>query len=269
LAPEGDKIAELRDRGFCVLKAHFDRSLVERCRAAFWPILLEYLDKNRDQPNRGEHRHFLPMPFDPPCFAPEFFFDGGILGVVRRMMDKRMVADQWGCDVPLKGSTYQQPHVDYRHPLFAEAPDLLLPTYMLAVSFGLIDISVAHGPIEIAPGTHRMPTGEALHLVESGATGLQPVTLDLGDVLIRHPWALHRGTPNATDTPRPLVTIRYVRRWYADSSRDVNPVPLAVWESLTEEQQEVMRFPIGAAASGAQAPRRLKPAPQSSTPPSM
>jgi hypothetical protein len=44
-----------------------------------------------------------------------------------------------------------------KHPLFAEAPDLPLPVYMLVVSFGLIDISPEHGPIEIAPGTHRMP----------------------------------------------------------------------------------------------------------------
>ena len=241
--PAGDKIAELQDKGFCVLKAHFARSPVQRCREAFWPVLLDYLEKNRDSPNRGEHRHFLAMPFDPPCFAPEFFFDAGVLGIVRGAMDKRVVADQWGCDVPLKGSQHQEFHVDYKHPLFAEAPDLSLPVYMLVVSFGLIDISPEHGPIEIAPSTHRMPRNEALRSVEDGEIELQQVTLDLGDVLIRHPWTLHRGTPNVTDTPRPLVTIRYVRRWYADSSRDVNTMPPTVWQSLTPDQQEIMRFP--------------------------
>jgi ectoine hydroxylase-related dioxygenase (phytanoyl-CoA dioxygenase family) len=72
-----------------------------------------------------------------------------------------------------------------------------------------------------------------------------PVTLNIGDVLIRHPWALHRGTPNVTQTPRPFVTIRYVRRWYADSSRDVSSIPLSLWQSFTPEQQAIMRFPIG------------------------
>jgi ectoine hydroxylase-related dioxygenase (phytanoyl-CoA dioxygenase family) len=154
-------------------------------------------------------------------------------------------ADQWGCDTPLRGSIYQNAHVDYRSPLFAEEPDLPLPTYMLIVSFGLIDITTPLGPIEIAPGTHRMPRHEAIRAVESGEIELVPVPLDLGDVLIRHPWALHRGTPNTTATPRPLVTIRYVRRWYADSSRDVNAIPQAVWQSLTPEQQSMLRFPIG------------------------
>jgi hypothetical protein len=55
---------------------------------------------------------------------------------------------------------------------------------------------------------------------------------------------LHRGTPNLTETPRALLTIRYVRRWYADDSREVNSLPLAVWQSLTAEQRSTMRFPV-------------------------
>jgi ectoine hydroxylase-related dioxygenase (phytanoyl-CoA dioxygenase family) len=115
---------------------------------------------------------------------------------------------------------------------------------MLVVSFGLVPITAANGPIEIAPGTHRMPHAAAMRSVESGETDLRAVLLETGDVLIRHPWALHRGTPNSTDTPRALVTVRYVRRWYADYSREVNVIPRAVWESLTPEQKTVMRFPI-------------------------
>jgi hypothetical protein len=128
---------------------------------------------------------------------------------------------------------------------FAEAPDLLLPPYMLVVSFGLIRITPAHGPIEIAPGTHRMRREEAVRGVKSGEIEMQSVPLEIGDVLIRHPWALHRGTPNTIGTPRALVTVRYVRCWYADNSREINSIPRGVWQSLTPEQQGPMRFPIG------------------------
>ncbi|MGA2134983.1 MAG: phytanoyl-CoA dioxygenase family protein [Bryobacteraceae bacterium] len=237
--------AELHDRGFYVLRAHFGRPLVETCRAAFWPVLLEYLRSHADEPNRGPYRHCLPMPFDPPCFAPEFFFDPDVLGIVRGAMGNRIVADQWHCDVPLRGSVYQDAHVDYRHPLFSETPDLPLPAYMLAVSLPLTEITLAHGPIEIAPGTHRMARTAAFECVAHGEIAMEPVPLQVGDVLIRHPWALHRGTPNTTDTPRALVTIRYVRQWYADASRDVNAVPRAVWDSLSPDQRSFMRFPIG------------------------
>jgi len=85
---------------------------------------------------------------------------------------------------------------------------------------------------------------DALRAVEAGEIAMVTLPLEIGDVLIRHPWALHRGTPNTTDTPRALVTIRYVRRWYADASRDVEDLPRATWDSLIPEQQSMMRFPV-------------------------
>jgi ectoine hydroxylase-related dioxygenase (phytanoyl-CoA dioxygenase family) len=84
----------------------------------------------------------------------------------------------------------------------------------------------------------------AIRAVKSGEIEMRPILLEIGDVLVRHPWALHRGTPNKTDTPRALVSIRYVRRWYADASRKVNAISPAVWQSLSPEQQESMRFPL-------------------------
>jgi Phytanoyl-CoA dioxygenase (PhyH) len=239
-----EKISELRENGYCVLRAHLPKGVIEACRAAFWPILLAYLKNHEHQPNRGPYRHFLPMPFDPPCFAPEFFFDPEVLSIVRGAMDPRVVADQWGCDVPVRGSEYQRVHVDYQRPLFEDAPDLSLPPYMLVVSFGLVPITPAHGPIEIAPGTHCMPREAAMRSVECDQSELRAVPLEIGDVLIRHPWALHRGTPNVTDMPRAMATVRYVRRWYADASREVTAIPKTIWQSLTPEQQEVLRFPI-------------------------
>jgi len=134
--------------------------------------------------------------------------------------------------------------VDYQRPLFPEVPNLLLPPYAVVVSFGLVRIAREHGPIEIAPGTHRMTRMDAFQAVEAGQIGMQAIPLEIGDVLIRHPWALHRGTPNTTDTPRALVTIRYVRHWYAGASRATGEIPRATWESLTDEQQNMMRFPI-------------------------
>jgi hypothetical protein len=236
-------IREIQDQGYSVLPRHFSTGLVDACREAFLPRLIAHIESGQP-PNRGSFRHSLAMPFEPPCFAPEFFFDPDVLSIMRGLMDDRSIADQWGCDVPLRGSEYQGVHADYRRPLFPESPDLQLPAYAIVASFALTRIAKEHGPIEIAPRSHRMPRAEAVRALETGVIGLQAVTLEIGDVLIRHPWALHRGTPNTSDTPRPLATIRYVRRWYADASRDVNAIPRATWESLDAEQQSIMRFPV-------------------------
>jgi hypothetical protein len=236
-------ITDLQQQGFSVLRAHLPTGVVDACRHAFWPRLMAHLE--HAPPNRGPHRHYLALPLEPPCFAMEFFFDPVVLGIVRALMDDRIVADQWGCDVPVRGSEYQGVHVDYQRPLFPEAPDLALPAYAMVVSFGLVPIAQECGPIEIAPGTHRMKRHDAARAVEASAIRMQPVLLDSGDVLIRHPWTLHRGTPNTTDTPRALGSIRYVRRWYADARREVEVLPRTTWQSLTAEQQTLMRFPIG------------------------
>lgn len=239
-----EAVAEINAQGFCVLRKLLPSRVVEACQAAFWPTLGTHLRANANNPNRGPHRHFLPMPFDGNCFAPEFFFNPDVLSIVRRAMDDRVVVDQWGCDVPLQGSEYQQFHADYQRPLFAEAPDLLLPPYMLIASFGLVRITDENGALEIAPRSHRVPRIEGLRQIASGAAATCTIHLEIGDVLMRHPWALHRGTPNVTAAPRPLVTIRYVRRWYADDSREVNAIPAALWRSLSKEQQSLMRFPV-------------------------
>jgi len=196
------------------------------------------------EPDRGPHRYFVAMPFEPPCFSPEFFLDPNVLSIVRGLMDDRIVADQWGCDVPVRGSEYQDPHVDYQRPLFPDVPDLPLPPYAIIVSFGLVRIAQENGPIEIAPGTHRMVRTDAVQAVKDRKLSLQAIPLEVGDILIRHPWALHRGTPNTTEIPRALATIRYVRRWYADASREVETIPHTTWDSLSAEQQSMMRFPL-------------------------
>jgi hypothetical protein len=77
IANEG--IREIRDRGYSVLREHLARSLIDKCREAFRPALLAYLRAHCHEPNRGPYRHFLPMPFEPPCYSPEFFFDPDIL----------------------------------------------------------------------------------------------------------------------------------------------------------------------------------------------
>jgi hypothetical protein len=46
------------------------------------------------------------MPFEPSCFALEFFFDNDVPNIVRGAMDKSLVADQGGCDVPLDPRTF-------------------------------------------------------------------------------------------------------------------------------------------------------------------
>ena len=52
----------------------------------------------------------------------------------------------------------------------------------------------------------------------------------------------YQGTPNSAQ--RALATIRYVRRWYSEDSREVNAIPNVIWQSLPEQQRAALRFPV-------------------------
>jgi hypothetical protein len=99
-----EAIIELHDNGYCVLKNRLPKAVVAACKDAFWPILLKYVENHGHEPNRGPHRHCLPMPFDPPCFAPEFFFDEATLDVIRTVMGcRKHTKDATGISIILKG----------------------------------------------------------------------------------------------------------------------------------------------------------------------
>jgi hypothetical protein len=52
--------------------------------------------------------------------------------------------------------------------------------------------------------------------VQRVAEALAPVALTMprGSFLVRDPRMWHRGTPNRSDEPRPMLSIAYGRPWY-------------------------------------------------------
>jgi hypothetical protein len=63
----------------------------------------------------------------------------------------------------------------------------------------------------------------------------------LGDVMIRDVRAIHRGTPNVTDRPRPMVVIGYSRRWLHRPEVNIR-VPRSTWAGMSERGRRLVRF---------------------------
>jgi hypothetical protein len=63
----------------------------------------------------------------------------------------------------------------------------------------------------------------------------------MGDVMIRDVRAVHRGTPNTTDVPRPMVVLGYSRRWYHRPEVNIR-VPRSSWYALPEIGRSLLRF---------------------------
>jgi ectoine hydroxylase-related dioxygenase (phytanoyl-CoA dioxygenase family) len=234
---EHDAYAQSFERdGIVVLKQHFPKETLSRWRGAFDRLLAQRLARNATAV-RGENRHYITLPFAG-VFADEAIFcDPDILAIVERVTGDDPVMCQLATDTPLKGSTYQDVHRDT--PALFDGRDET-PSFQLAVNFPLCDVTLENGPFETTLGTYRMRADEALSAYRSGARPLQPVEMELGDVMIRDVRALHRGTPNRTALPRPMGVIGYSRRWYFRPEVHVD-VPRDVYQNLGARAKRLLR----------------------------
>jgi hypothetical protein len=230
--------AVLRD-GFCVLREHFARETLASWRATFTPLLEEHIAREGHLQNRGPGRYYVTLPFAPPFADPSIYEDEDVLAIVSRLVGDDAVMPQLATDTPVVGSDYQEIHRDTL-PLFPET-GRETPPFQLAVNFPLVDVEIENGPFEVARATHLMSKEEGLRLIEAGEIRLEPITMKLGDVMIRDVRGLHRGTPNRTEVPRPMVVVGYSRRWLYRPEVSIR-VPRSALEGLSERARRLLRF---------------------------
>src|SRR5205085_2352292 len=225
--------------GFCVLPAHFAREKMEAWRVAFAPLLARHIEREGRLQNRGPGRYYVTLPFVAPFADPSVFEDEDMLAVVQRLVGEDAQLHQLATDTPLRGSEYQDVHRD-APPLFPET-GRETPPFQPAVNFPLVDVSEENGPFEVARGTHLVSKAEGLRRIEMEEVRLEPITMRLGDVMIRDVRGLHRGTPNRTRVPRPMVVIGYSRRWLFRPEVSIR-VPRAALKTLSERARHLLRY---------------------------
>jgi ectoine hydroxylase-related dioxygenase (phytanoyl-CoA dioxygenase family) len=240
-AAEHDAFARDFNRdSLVILRNHIPRAKLERWAAAFPPLLAAQIEREKDNPSRGAMRFYVTLPFHGLFADPEVYADPDILAVVERVAGPEPVLCQLASDTPLKGSDYQAWHAD-TPPLFPEWGTNDTPSFQLAVNFALCDVNDDNGPFETTYGTHRMNRKEALEGLASGAIAQHRLPMAMGDVMIRDVRAVHRGTPNTTDVPRPMVVLGYSRRWYHRPEVNIR-VPQSSWDALPEIGRSLLRF---------------------------
>jgi len=224
---------------YCLLPEHFSKDTLKIWNEAFLPMLEAHIAREGHIQNRGPGRFYVTLPFAAPFSEPAFYEDEDILAIVQGLVGEDPVMPQLATDTPVLGSEYQDIHRD-APPLFPETGQET-PPFQLAVNFPLVEVRTENGPFEIAPGTHMISKEEGLRRIESGEVQLESIQMQLGDVLIRDVCGLHRGTPNRTDVPRPMVVIGYSRRWLFRPEVSIR-VPRAALDTLSERARRLLRF---------------------------
>ena len=238
----------LRD-GYCVLHRHIDPTKLETWREHFLPMLDATITKEGSTGARGAQRYYVTLPFLPPFDDASIWEDDDVLAVVEGLVGEEAAMSQLATDTPLLGSEHQDIHRDAQ-PLFPETGKET-PPFQLALNIPLVRVTRENGPVEIAKGTHCLSKADAMQLVESGKAPLEPVPMELGDVMVRDVRGLHRGTPNMTSEPRPMVVLGYNRKWLFRPEVSIR-VPRAALARMSERGRRLLRFnPVVETASEA------------------
>ncbi|MFN2516445.1 MAG: phytanoyl-CoA dioxygenase family protein [Pyrinomonadaceae bacterium] len=232
-------IEAVLSHGFCILPEHFAGEKMQTWAEAFAPLLENHIRRAGDLQNRGPGRYYVTLPFTTPFADPSFFEDDDLLQIIWGLVGTDAVMCQLATDTPVLGSAYQDIHRDAL-PLFPELGKET-PPFQLAVNFPLVAVYEENGPFEIARHTHMMTKEEGLARIEAGEVRLEPLIMQLGDVMIRDVRCLHRGTPNRTATPRPMVVFGYSRRWLYRPEVSIK-IPQNALDSLSERARHLLRF---------------------------
>jgi len=233
--PEGLRTAALllHTAGYVVLRGALPRDLVTHARETFDDILRDCIESREGEAwyqvserhravfwERGSRWRIFPK-LRGPLSDPRLLANPLVVPVVRDLLGSDFRCKFVSSDTCLKGSEMQAPH---REMGAGGARDPV--AYMVNVPLGRN--TRRNGPIEVWPSASHLWSAEMLDRhglsddVQDGSNpGLEelaarlpsePLLLDAGDVLIRDPGMLHRGTPNRTRRARTMLTVCYLRR---------------------------------------------------------
>lgn len=240
-ATDLDRLAqELNQDGICVIRNLFKQKLIDEQLEAFEKLFHDRQNQPGGLAPRETSRYYLTLPWIYP-FANELVFANPvIMGILERVFYQEYVMVQLGVDVPFQGSDYQEIHRDFR-PLFSDR--IVTPLYALAVNFPLVEVTPDNGPFQMAKGTHLIPQEEGLQKIAAGEIPMESFYMQPGDVIVRSPLALHRGSPNLTNQPRPMVVMGYAMHWLHTPKVDLT-LPRDYYDSLPAELRQMLRCEV-------------------------
>jgi ectoine hydroxylase-related dioxygenase (phytanoyl-CoA dioxygenase family) len=153
-----------------------------------------------------------------------------------------------GFDTPFPGATLQPWHRDFPSP-----PETTDGGRLTSLAFNLttVDTTDEMGPFEIAPGTQwdrgddfdheQFPPATAYGRYEALAQRKYP---KVGDISARSALTVHRGTPNRSAVPRPVLVLGVDAPGAGNDAHHDLAVTRTYWEGLPERVREHLSCPV-------------------------
>ncbi|HWZ90261.1 MAG TPA: phytanoyl-CoA dioxygenase family protein [Polyangiaceae bacterium] len=141
--------------------------------------------------------HLNCFPGEDSRFALAALEERGVTDLIRQLYDKPMPL-RVSCNFNLPRSVAQHYHMDG---VFTE-------DFMIA-NVAVVDTDLVNGAIDVLPGTHTRFFEFWRYAVERRYRSTTRLPLKQGDVLLRTSRLWHRGMPNRSVTPRPMLAFTF------------------------------------------------------------
>lgn len=142
--------------------------------------------------------HLNATPGEAGRFVYEALEQRGVIDLVRAISPESVRQPFLGCNFNLPGSVTQHYHMDRTY----------TPSFMIA-NVAVVDANLVNGAIELAPGTHRRFYKYWQWALERPYQNAIRLPMEQGDVLIRVSNLWHRGMPNHSSVPRPMLAFTW------------------------------------------------------------
>jgi hypothetical protein len=142
--------------------------------------------------------HLNCFPGEESRFVYDELVEKGIIDAIRDIFPKASGLPNVGMNFNLPKSIAQHYHAD--RPFTQE---------FIICNIGVVDTEVANGAIDVLPGSHKKYYPFWRFIVERVPSRTTRIPMKQGDVLIRSSNLWHRGMPNLTSAPRPMMALTW------------------------------------------------------------
>jgi len=142
--------------------------------------------------------HLNCFPGDGARFAYQTLEQHGIIDLIKTLEPKVERMPNVGCNFNMPHSVAQHYHADRN-----------FLNYFMIANVAVVDTTIQNGAIDMIPGTHKKFYKYWRFAAEGAARKSVRIEMKAGDVLIRTSNVWHRGMPNFTDAPRPMLAFTW------------------------------------------------------------
>ena len=167
----------------------------------------------------GDQRYMITASIKGPLNSTKLYANKTLMPLLRRLLGNRLIISSFGSVIAYPGADAQRVHFDYP-PLFDEETTCVsLPPHAITLVIPLVDLTEQTGSTAVWLGSHtRIGARRELEgLVASGSYDGSVTPLPkMGDAFLMDFRTIHAGTPNRSDSPRPILYIVYSREWFRE-----------------------------------------------------